>query len=59
MGIVVYRGCKFDARSQFLWPNGGWDKHFIFEVDNSSSTDADNNKKRCLSSWLRSKTKIK
>ena len=40
----------FDARSQFLLPNGEWGKNVaIFVFDNSSFVHADNRKKDVIS----------
>ena len=40
---------EFNARSQFLLPDGSWGKNIIiFGVDNSSSVNVDNRKKNVL-----------
>ena len=50
----------FDRKGNFSFPNGGYGQNLIiFAVDMSSSIYIDNKKKRYISSWKRSNTKIK
>ena len=52
-------GIRFNFSSQFSCSNGCWSKNVIaFGADMSSSVYVDN-KKRYLSFWLRSNTKIR
>ena len=45
-GYIGY-GCGLYARSQFLLPNGDWDKYVVIsDVDNSLSVHANNNNKK-------------
>ena len=52
-------GIGFDRRSSFSFPNGGFGQNIlIFGVDMSSSAHIDN-KKRHISSWKRTNTRIR
>ena len=55
-------GIGFDRRSSFSFPGGGYGQNvLIFGVDMSSSAHVDNNnnKKRYISSWKRTNTRIR
>ena len=52
-------GTGFDRKSSFSFPNGGFGQNvLIFRADMSSSAHIDN-KKKDISSWKRSDTRIK
>ena len=56
--ILVY-GIGFDRRSSFSFPSGGFGQNvLIFREDMSSSIHTDN-KKRHISSWKRTNTRIR
>ena len=53
-------GTGFDRRSSFSFPSSGFGQNvLIFGVDMSSSPRIDNNKKRYISSWKRTNSKIR
>ena len=53
-------GTGFDRKSSFSFPGGGFGQNvLIFGVDMSSSVHTDNMKKRHISSWKRTNTRVR